>query len=139
MVSSADVIRTTISRFLPVAAVTLAGSLVVITGLHARAGLASLRQVYWPLVAGQPVAISVGYAGALLVLRRQLAPAAIRSPGRTASAAGLAVVGLGVLSVYTQGAGLGRIILYCAVAGAVAGGLLAGASTTGQGHGPEAT
>jgi hypothetical protein len=135
MVSPEEVVRITVARFLPAVAVTLVGSLVVVAGLHARGGLASLGQVHWPLAAGQPVAISVGYAGALLVLRRQLAPAAVRSPRRTASAAGLAVVGLGVLSVHTQGAGLGRIILSCVAAGALAGRLVAGARTTGRGHG----
>jgi hypothetical protein len=130
--------RTTGSRVLPVVAAALVGGLVVVTALHAREGLASLRHVYWPLVVGQPVAISVGYAGALLALRRQLAPAALRSPGRTAAAAALAVAGLGVLSVYTQGSGLGRIVVFCMAAGAAAGLLVAAASTTGHSRGSEA-
>jgi hypothetical protein len=85
MVAPSDVLRATTMRFLPALVATTVGG-VVVTALTSGDGLRTLRQASWPMMPVRFLVIGTGFSGALLLLRRQLAPAALQSGRRVAIA-----------------------------------------------------
>jgi ABC-type transport system involved in cytochrome c biogenesis permease subunit len=89
----------------------------------------SLRSVSVRLAVGEPLLIVAGFIAFLLAVRRRVPIVAVASVWRHVVAAFLAVVALGVTSVFAQGAHLPFIIAASVFAGAFAGGVMFGLST----------
>ena len=117
MVRTSEIARAVLARFAPSISALLGGTLVAI----ALAEPHGLRWAGIGAAAMECVMTSLGYAFALASLRRAL-PAEARLTGwRSLSAAALALVSLGVLSAYTQGATTATIAVLSVAAGVASG------------------
>jgi hypothetical protein len=85
-----------------------------------RSVIQSLSAVYIPLVVAEPVLIAGGFALCLWLVRSRLPIAVARRLWRHVVAAFIALVALGITSVFTQGAQLPFIALASVLAGVIA-------------------
>ena len=126
----------TSQRFVALAAAKFLSALVVLFAvtltaeplLRGHSLPASLRAVSIRLLVAEPLLLTLGFAVALWLLRSRLPHAESPSLVRCALAAALAVLALGVTSVFAQGSHLPLIISASVGAGLVAGAALAVAS-----------
>jgi hypothetical protein len=117
MVRASQIGRAVLTRFAPSIGALLGGTLAAI----AIAEPHGLRWAGIGVAAIECVMMSLGYALALVTLRRALPTDARLTGWRSLSAAALALVSLGVLSAYTQGATTATITVLSAAAGVTAG------------------
>jgi len=117
MISRADVSRAATHRFAGMLGAGIVA--VVLMDVVLSGDLGRLRQVHWPVAAGEVVAAAIGYGGGLLALRRHVHEHDLEAR-RVAYAAVVAVVVLLVLTMVDQPARVGRIALLSVCAGAAA-------------------
>ena len=119
MVAFTQIWRAVVSRFAATLALILGGA------LSARA-ITAPHDVHWITLgigAVEGLGMSLGYAVVLLWLRRRLPAHAGLATWRSSAAALLAIVMLGVLSIFTQGATTATIAVLSTAAGAVSAAL----------------
>jgi hypothetical protein len=119
MVRVSEIGRAVVTRFAPTISSLLGGTLVAIAVAEPN----GLRWAGIGVAAIECVMMSLGYGLALVTLRRALPSEAPLTGWRSVSAAALALLSLGVLSAYTQGATTATITVLSVAAG-VASGLL---------------
>jgi hypothetical protein len=117
MVRASEIRRAVLSRFAPGISALLGSTLVAIAVAEPN----GLRWAGIGVAAIECVMMSLGYALALVSLRRALPPEARLTGWRSLSAAALALVSLGVLSAYTQGASTATITVLSVAAGVASG------------------
>jgi hypothetical protein len=114
MDSASEVVRTAWTRFLPAVAVVMVASVVLERTIRGH-GIPDVRGLYWPILFVMPLLLAVGYGLGLFLLRARVAAPA--SALRHLTAAVLAIVVLGVASVFAQGSRPPRVAGICLVVG----------------------
>jgi hypothetical protein len=103
----------TLTRFFPAVLAVMAALMVAEAVLHNRRGLAGLAGVDPFILAMEPLLMTLGYGVAVWLLRRE-------AGSRPLLSATVAVLALGVLSVFTQGIGVPAIAVASLCGGALA-------------------
>jgi hypothetical protein len=115
-----QVVTAASARFLPSVASLMAVLLVIEPLVRRREVFGSLRSVYVPLVIAEPLLIAMGFALCLWLIRNGLGIEAGRKLWRHLVAAFIALVTLGITSIFTQGADLPFIALVSILSGGFA-------------------
>jgi hypothetical protein len=104
MVNGAQVVRQTLTRFLPSVVVVMLVAISAEPLIRRHDLLTSLKALYLPLVIGEPLLMALGYAAALWLVRRQISAQRIATTSRHIAASVVSIVCLGITSVFSQGA-----------------------------------
>ena len=115
-----QVVTAASARFLPCLASLMAVPLVIEPLVRGRDVFSSLRSVYVPLVVAEPLLITVGFSLSLWLVRNGLPAEAGHRVWRHLTAAFIAVVTLGITSIFAQGADLPFIVLASILSGGFA-------------------
>jgi hypothetical protein len=119
MVNGAQVVRQTLTRFLPSVVVVTLVAISAEPLIRRHDLLTSLKGRYLPLVIGEPLLMALGYGAVLWLVRRKLSAQNIATASRHIAAGVVSVVCLGIASVFSQGAHMPFIIAASISAGVV--------------------
>ena len=117
MVTSRELVRPTVTLFLPAVVVIMVVVPVAEPIIRGHDMLASLKQLYLPLALAEPILVAAGYTIGLSVLKARLNQPMLRQRWLHLTAGVVSVVFLGVISVFSQEAHLPWIVSASVAAG----------------------
>ena len=117
MVTSRELVRSTLALFLPPVVVVMVAVPLAESIIRGHDVLTQFRSISLPLALAEPLLLAAGYLIGLSILRSRLSPAVFRHRWLHLAAGIVSIAILGVTSVFSQGAHLPWIVSACVVAG----------------------